>query len=343
MRRLLLMSGAVLALLACSSSSEVHQGPAPESAAEATPLSVPSEPTPDEPTPTDPAPQIVTPCEAMPAQRPDGGRLSYRRRGRDPLELRRFNLVAAGDECPGEELAPHFRPILPPSVCIQLEVARLDELWATLTNEHFRQVRTSTIEASPHRGGRALGAVWGSEPTERCSVSDIRISQVLEPDEEFFRASIELVRRAMTETQPPRGHRVMVVPLQGMRTVQRPPTLRLRLDNSRTEGARIRVRSAVPTEDPGGPASEVPITRAQVSAVPFREVYPTTDTTASSPDAWIEVPAESSRLVELTLDHHAPHSFGRVHRYRVVVEHEGGGEETVEVVFDDGIRHPRRP
>ncbi|MBW2463806.1 MAG: hypothetical protein JRH11_19305 [Deltaproteobacteria bacterium] len=343
MRFVVVAFGTLLALTACSSSSEVTQGPAPESAAEVTPPAVPEEPAPNDPTPPEPDPQIVAPCASMPAQRPEGGRLTYRHRGRDPVELRRFNLIATGDECPPDELAPHLRPILPASVCIRMEAERLDEVWATLTNARLREVQTSTIEASPHRGGRALGAIWGSEPTERCTVSDIRISQVLEPDEEFFRALVEILRRAIREAQTPRGHRVMVVPLQGMRTVQRPPTLRLRLDNGRAPGTRVRILTAAPFEDAGGLGPEVLITRVQVSEVPFREVYPTTETTAPPLDAWIEVPAESSRLVELTLDHHAPHSFGRVHRYRVVVEHEGAGEETVEVVFDDAIRHPRRP
>lgn len=287
---------------------------------------------------------VVAPCASIPPSRPPGSWLAYHRRGRDPQDLRRVHLVAEGEACPGDNLPGHLRPISPPPLCLRMAGDGLDDLWRTLTTERLAAVQTTTIEASPHRGGTAIGAGWGEV---RCSVSDIRISEVTEPDRELFRSLEGILRRAIAAQRSGNRPALLLVPLRGMRTTGASPRLRLRLDNGTARGARVRVRSVTPMVSHGAFEVSVPTLRIEVTDVPFREVYPYTNRASTSVDAWLDVAPQTSRLLEIIVDHRVRHSFGAVHRYRVVLEHGGAGEESVEesveVIVGDAIRHPRQP
>ena len=95
-------------------------------------------------------------------------------------------------------------------------------------------------------------------------------------------------------------------------------------------------------DEAGQPGDALALRALHVSTVPFEDVYPSTATHESALDAWFEVPAGESRVLEFEPDDHPPYSFGLDHGYRVTLEREAGSEQSLDLVLDDAIRHPLR-
>jgi len=253
------------------------------------------------------------------------------------MQLVRVRLVEVGDVCPPDEIPGHLRPVLPPPICVELDAPRLDALWHALQQGGLGRVHTRHIQSSPHRGGQSIGAYWSDG---RCTVSDIRDSQVVPGDMPSFRGLVHRVSQALSAAQERAQQPLRAIALASMRTSSRPPLVRMRFDNRGADTARARVRSVSALDHEGHAGQALGVRALVVASVPYEEVYPSSETQRPALDTWIDVPSHSSRMLEIEPDDHARYSFGLRHRYRVTIEREGGAEEALELYLDDGSRRP---
>ena len=152
------------------------------------------------PTTQDPnaPPPLPARCESPPSGSPDGARVRLTRRGHEPDDLDRWDVLPVGAPCPEDDMPGHLRRFYRPPACIGVPLERFDTMWGEMPRiDRIRMARV--LDPSPHRGGWALDVWWEDR---HCELSDIGDREVLREDHRAFRDLLDAVRAAATESTP---------------------------------------------------------------------------------------------------------------------------------------------
>lgn len=139
-------------------------------------------------------PAFAAACSALPAVRPPGLVLRHAIHDyRAPEALRRFVFFEASLACPADEMPGYLLTTYAPRVCVPLEAAVLDALYARLIADRLPAIRVRTALPAAHSAGAELTLLWAGHA---CRVGNVLHALDMHPDDVELFARIDASLRA---------------------------------------------------------------------------------------------------------------------------------------------------